>query len=107
MEFKERSQQYASLQCEIIDGWLVFTNTSTRRKIDDLIKISNELELDLKVDIVSVATGEIINLENEPSTSTRQKIKVTFPNGKTIQPRKVLKPSLRLLNMLDQNECEI
>ena len=87
---KERSHQYASAQREIADGWLVFTNINTRRKREDLIKISNELELDLKVDIVSVATGEIINLEDEPSTSTRQKIKVTFPNGRTIQPNKVL-----------------
>lgn len=87
---KERSQRYASAQREIADGWLVFTNINTRRKRDDLIKISNELELDLKVDIVSVATGEIINLEDEPSTSTRQKIKVTFPDGRTIQPNKVL-----------------
>ena len=87
---KERSQQYASAQREIADGWLVFTNINTRRKREDLIKISNELELDLKVDIVSVATGEIINLEDEPSTSTRQKIKVAFPNGRTIQPNKVL-----------------
>jgi hypothetical protein len=87
---KERSHQYASAQREIADGWLVFTNINTRRKREDLIKISNELELDLKVDIVSVATGEIINLEDEPSTSTRQKIKVTFPDGRTIQPNKVL-----------------
>lgn len=87
---KERSHQYASAQREIADGWLVFTNINTRRKRDDLIKISNELELDLKVDIVSVATGEIINLDDEPSTSTRQKIKVTFPDGRTIQPNKVL-----------------
>lgn len=87
---KERSEQYASAQREIADGWLVFTNINTRRKREDLIKISNELELDLKVDVVSVATGEIINLENEPSTSTRQKIKVTFPDGRTIQPNKVL-----------------
>ena len=87
---KERSQQYAYAQREIGDGWLVFTNINTRRKRDDLIKISNELGLDLKVDIVSVATGEIINLEDEPSTSTRQKIKVTFPDGRAIQPNKVL-----------------
>ena len=87
---KERSQQYASAQREIADGWLVFTNINTRRKREDLIKISNELELGLKVDIVSVATGDIINLDDEPSTSTRQKIKVTFPDGRTIQPNKVL-----------------
>ena len=87
---KERSQQYAYAQREIASGWLVFTNINTRKKREDLIKISKELELDLKVDIVSVATGEIINLEDDPSTSTRQKIKVTFPDGRTIQPNKVL-----------------
>ena len=87
---RERSQQYASAQREISDGWLVFTNINTRKKREDLIKISNELELDLKVDIVSVTTGEIIDVDDEPSTSTRQKIKVTFPDGKTIQPNKVL-----------------
>lgn len=87
---KERSQQYASAQREITGGWLVFTNINTRTKREDLIKISNELELNLKVDVVSVTTGEIINLEDKPSTSTRQKIKVTFPDGRTIQPNKVL-----------------
>lgn len=94
---KERSHQYASAQREIADGWLVFTNINTRRKREDLIKISNELELDLKVDIVSVATGEIINLEDEPSTSTRQKIKVTFPDGRTIQPNKVLEALVKVV----------
>lgn len=94
---KERSHQYASAQREIADGWLVFTNINTRRKREDLIKISNELELDLKVDIVSVATGEIINLEDEPSTSTRQKIKVTFPDGRTIQPNKVLETLIEVV----------
>lgn len=94
---KERSQQYAFAQREIADGWLVFTNINTRRKKEDLIKISHELELDLKVDVVSVATGEIINLENEPSTSTRQKIKVTFPDGRTIQPNKVLETMVEVV----------
>ena len=64
---KERNHQYASAQREIADGWLVFTNINTRKKREDLIKISNELELDLKVDIVSVATGEIINPKDEPT----------------------------------------
>ena len=87
---KERSQQYSSAQREIEGGWLVFTNISTRKKREDLIKISDELELDLKVDLVSVVTGEIVILEDEPCSSTRQKIRVTFPNGRVIQPRKVL-----------------
>jgi hypothetical protein len=40
---KEHSEEYASAQREISDGWLVFTNINTRKKREDLIKISNEL----------------------------------------------------------------
>lgn len=87
---KEHSQQYASAQREIADGWLVFTNINTRKKREDLLKISEELELGLKVDIVSRATGEIITIEGKPSTSTRQRIRVTFNTGRTIEPNKVL-----------------
>ena len=87
---KERSKQYSFAQREIADGWLVFTNINTRKKREDLIKISNELELGLKVDVVSLATGEIVDIDDKPSPLTRQKIKVIFPDGKTIQPNKVL-----------------
>lgn len=87
---KERSEQYASSQREIVDGWYVFTNISTRKKREDLLRISNELDLGLKIDIVSIATGEIVELDNTATTSSRQKIRVVFPNGKTIQPKKVL-----------------
>ena len=87
---KEPSEQYSFAQREIADGWLVFTNINTRKKREDLIKISNELELGLKVDVVSLATGEIVDIDDKPSSLTRQKIKVIFPNGKTIQPNKVL-----------------
>lgn len=87
---KERSKQYSFAQREIVDGWLVFTNINTRKKREDLIKISNELELGLKVDVVSLVTGEIIDINDKPTSSTRQKIKVIFPEGKTIQPNKVL-----------------
>jgi hypothetical protein len=87
---KEPSEQYSFAQREIADGWLVFTNINTRKKREDLIKISNELELGLKVDVVSLATGEIVDIDDKPSSLTRQKIKVIFPDGKTIQPNKVL-----------------
>ncbi len=87
---KERSEQYSFAQREITGGWLVFTNINTRKKREDLIKISEELELGLKVDLVSIATGEIIMLGEESSPSSRQKIKITFPGGRTIQPNKVL-----------------
>lgn len=87
---REYSDQYASAQREISGGWLVFTNTNTRRKREDLIKISEELDLGLKVDIVSIATGEIIMVDDNPNESGRPKIKVSFPDGRIIQPNKVL-----------------
>lgn len=87
---REYSDQYASTQREISDGWLVLTNTSTRKKREDLIKISEELDLGLKVDIVSIATGEIIEIDDNQSESGRQKIKVSFPDGRVIQPNRVL-----------------
>ena len=87
---REYSEQYASAQREISNGWLVFTNTSTRKKREDLIKISDKLNLGLKVDIISVATGEIIKVDDNQSENNRQKIRVTFPDGKFIQPNKVL-----------------
>ena len=86
---KKRSEQYAFAQREISDGWLVFTNINTRKKREDLMRISNELELGLKVDVVSVATGEIIKIDEVLNSSARQKIKVTYPDGRTIQPNKV------------------
>lgn len=86
---REYSDRYAFAQHEIANGWLVFTNTSTRKKRNDLIKISEELELGLRVDLVSVDTGEIIELDDRQSDSNRQKIKVSFPDGRVIQPNKV------------------
>ena len=46
---RELSEQYAPAQKEITDGWLVFTNINTRRKREDLLKISEELELGTRV----------------------------------------------------------
>lgn len=68
---KERSKQYSSVQKEISNGWLVFTNINTRKKREDLLKISEELELGLKVDIISKATGEVITIEDKPNTSNQ------------------------------------
>ena len=97
---KERSEQYASAQRLITDGWLVFTNINTRRKREDLIKISEELELGLKVDLVSIITGEIIALDDGITASTRPKIKITFPDGKIIQPNKVLEALVEVVKFV-------
>lgn len=48
------------------------------------------MDLGLKVDIVSIATGEIIIVDDNTNESGRQKIKVSFPDGRIIQPNKVL-----------------
>lgn len=87
---KELSEQYASTQHMIKGGWYVFTNSNTRKKRLDLLKISEELDLNLKVDIVSCATGEIIICEDEIEISKRKKIQVTFPDGKVMMSNKVL-----------------
>lgn len=84
---KEYDDKYAKAQHEIEGGWLVFTNTPTRKKKEDLIRISEELGLGLKVEVVLKGTNE--SVEDFITDSTRQKLRVTFPNGKVIQPNKV------------------
>ena len=81
--------QYASAQRKISDGWLVFTNTSTRQKHQDLLLISEKLDLNIVVNLISTSTGEIIEAEEAVSISTRAKLEVRFPDGKIIQPNRV------------------
>lgn len=81
--------QYAGAQRKISDGWLVFTNTSTRQKHQDLVVISERLNLDITINLISTSTGEIVEAEDSVSLSTRQKIEVRFPDGKVIQPNRV------------------
>ena len=81
--------QYASAQRKISGGWLVFTNTSTRQKQQDLLQICKMLNLDIAISLVSTSTGEIIEAEESNDLSTRQKIEVRFPDGKVIQPNRV------------------
>ena len=62
------------------------TNSSSARKKEDLERISDELELDLKVELVPLVKVD----KNQRKASRRyQKIRVTFPDGRVIQPNKV------------------
>lgn len=85
---KEYDDKYAKAQHEIGDGWLVFTNTPTRKKKDDLIRISEELGLGLRVEVVMKGSNEIV-VEESISDSTRQKLRVVFPDGRVLQPNRV------------------
>ena len=78
--------QYHDHQHEIPGGWYVFTNTRTDTKRDDLIRISEELDLGLQVELVPLPD---IERGKKDSSEGRRKVRVTFPDGRTIQPNKV------------------
>lgn len=78
--------RYKKSQKPIKDGWYVMTNSSSSQKKEDLERISDELELDLKIELV-----QLIKVDKRLHNSSRrfQKIRVTFPDGRVIQPNKV------------------
>lgn len=94
---RELDSKYEGAQREISGGWYVFTNTNTPKKRLDLIQISEVLDLGLQVDLISVCTGEVVELEDKTSTSSRQTIKVTFPDGRVIQHTRVLKTLIEVV----------
>ena len=62
------------------------TNSSSAQKKEDLERISDDMELDLKVELVPLVKVD----KNQRKSSHRyQKIRVTFPDGRVIQPNKV------------------
>ena len=87
---RELDDKYGSAQREISDGWYVFTNTSTPTKRNDLKIISDKLGLNLQVDLISTETGNVVEVEEKECSSNRQKLRVAFPDGRTIQPTKVV-----------------
>lgn len=86
---------YAKATKQIKDDLYVNTCSDTQTKYNVINKISKELDLDLQVDFVSVDNQKVVSLY--PKTSTRAKIKVTFPDGKTIQYAKVLKTLIEVI----------
>ncbi len=91
---KTLDKKYADYQKPIGDGWYVFTNIRTEKKQEDLQKISDSLGLGLKVSVVDPDDGTVVIphaiVGGYNTTSSRAKIKVQFPDGRVIQPNKVL-----------------
>ena len=77
--------KYHYSQQEIEGGWYIMTNTTTEVKREDLIRISDELELGLTVELVPL-TENTRNYHDKKSG--RKKIRIIFPDGRSIQPNK-------------------
>lgn len=82
--------KYAKYQKPIGGGWYVMTNSSTKAKGFDLKTISDELELELKISLVPLNNSEEAIPIMGISESERHRIRVTFLDGRTICPMKVL-----------------
>ena len=95
---KELDSKYAQYQKPIGDGWYVMTNSSTNAKYADLQAISDGLEQDLIISLVPLdgSAGYIVPRIDVPDGG-RAKIRVTFPDGRVIQPAKVLEALLEVV----------
>jgi len=88
---RELDSKYADYQRDIGDGWYVMTNSPTPVKYQDLTAIIKEYGVDMRVDIVPLDPSATIPDEIlDAESNSRAKIKVVFPEGKTIQPNRVL-----------------
>lgn len=95
---KTLDSKYAKYQKPIGDGWYVMTNSPTVIKGEDLQTISDELELELKISLVPIdGTENSYTLNGDNNESTRSKIRVTFPDGRTICPSKVLEALIEVV----------
>lgn len=95
---KELDSKYANYQRDIGDGWYVMTNSSTPIKYQDLQKIIEEYGLDISVSLVSLDSSNTPSLPipNEKN-GKREKIRVVFPDGRCIQPKKVLEALIEVV----------
>ena len=93
----EYDEKYRDFQREIGDGFLLMVNSSTEQKYEDLCVINNELELGLKIELVDKEGTAAPALEYTKSDGSRFKLRVTFPNGRTIQYNKVLDTLLEVV----------
>lgn len=57
---RQRNQKYIVAQKDIGNGWYLLTNPTTRRKQEILRQISDSLDLNWKIELVSFQTGAII-----------------------------------------------
>ena len=95
---KELDSKYSQYQRPIGGGWYVMTNSSTQTKYQDLITICQEYGLDYKIQIVSLLpTTSVIIPQANSNGGERMKIRVKFPNGRTIQPNKVFETLIEVV----------
>jgi len=57
---RQRNQKYIVAQKDLGNGWYLLTNPATRRKQEILRQISDSLNLDWEIELVSFQTGAII-----------------------------------------------
>jgi len=62
---KTLNERYAKYQKPVGDGWYVMTNSSTQTKFNDLVRISDVLELGLRVTLVPLDSGTETDVETE------------------------------------------
>lgn len=89
------SNEYGKYQKSISNGFYVMTLCSTDKKQHILQKISDELELDLLIEQISLS--EIEKATNPIEGQTRSKIRVTFPDGRIVQENKVFKTLIEVV----------
>ena len=88
---RELDAKYSDYQRDIGDGWYVMTNSPTQVKYQDLIKIIQEYGVEMKVSLVPLDPSQALSLPTpEISRGARARIKVQYPDGRVIQPTKVL-----------------
>lgn len=84
---RERDPKYAKDQRDIGEGWLVMTNSSTLTKYHDLVKIIQEYGVKMSVSLIpSDPLCLIDNAKLHERSGSRAKIRVSFPDGRTIEP---------------------
>ena len=95
---QELHPKYSDYQREIGGGWYVMTNSSTINKYQDVINIINNFDLDVKALLIPL---DALSMHDAPATEKlgvgREKIRVVFPDGRTIQPSKVLESLIEVV----------
>lgn len=93
-------EKYKKYQKQIGDGYLLFVNSSTKNKYKDLQTINEELGLGLKIELIDIDSESKIQISEkskEHEGEERTKIKVTFPDGTSVQHSPVLKTLLAVV----------
>ena len=95
---RELDSKYADYQRPVEDGWFVMTNSSTQTKCQDLLRIVEEYGVNMEVLIIPLGTtSSCINFVPRRRSIKRDKIKVVFPDGRTIQPTQVLEALIEVV----------